>query len=404
MHLFSRRIVSLETAGLRQYDLRNIPSLKSHQEAIVIRNEFAGRKVLSRNADAVGGRSIGDESGAPSRREILYGMAALGAAAALPGFSFAGQQGSSTPVRPHRIDTHHHFSVPKLIAESTAKGISQPGLLDWTPQKSIDAMDKGGVATSIISISDPGVWFGDNAAARALARECNDYAAKVIKDYPGRFGLFATLPMPDVDGALREIEYAFDTLKADGACVLSSYEGKYLGNPAFAPVMDELNRRKAVVFCHPFCAACGTQTVLADGQNRGLEFVFDTTRTIASLLTNATLVRCPDIRFIWSHGGGTVPYITSRLNNLAQKLPKGLIYELQKFYYDTAQAFNPYTLPSFKKLVPTSHILFGTDFPLGGGSGEAVSKGLMENGGFSESELRAIDRENALELLPRLKT
>ncbi len=341
---------------------------------------------------------------AVSRRELLFGMAALGAAAVIPTFGSAAQTGTTPAARPFRIDTHHHFSVPKLIAESTAKGITQTGLQDWTPQKSIDQMDKGGVATSIISISDPGVWFGDNAAARALARECNDFAAKTIKDYPGRFGLFATLPLPDVEGALREIEYAFDTLKADGACVLSSYGGKYLGTPTFAPVMDELNRRKAVVFCHPYCAACGTQTVLGDGQNRGVEFVFDTTRTIVSLLSTGTVTRCPDIRFIWSHGGGTVPYITSRLNGVAQQLPKGLIYELQKFYYDTAQAFNPYTLPSFKKLVPASHILFGTDFPLGGGSGAAVSKGLIENGGFSESELRGIDRENALELLPRLKT
>ena len=342
--------------------------------------------------------------GSPSRRGFLMGLATLGAAAVLSETGLAEQTGNPAPARPFRIDTHHHFTVPKLITESVAKGVNQAGLQDWTPQKSIEQMDKGGVATSILSISDPGVWFGDNAAARALARECNDYAAKVIKDYPGRFGLFATLPLPDVEGALREIEYAFDTLKADGACVLSSYLGKYLGNPTFAPVMDELNRRKAVVFCHPFCAACGTQTVLSDGQNRGVEFVFDTTRTIVSLLSSATVTRCPDIRFIWSHGGGTVPYITSRLAGAAQQLPKGLIYELQKFYYDTAQAFNPYTLPSFKKLVPTSHILFGTDFPLGGGSGAAVSKGLIDNGGFSESELRGIDRENALELLPRLKT
>jgi predicted TIM-barrel fold metal-dependent hydrolase len=143
-------------------------------------------------------------------------MAALGAGAVIPAFGSGAQTGTSPPARPFRIDTHHHFTVPKLIAESTAKGITQTGLQDWTPQKSLDQMDKGGVATSIISISDPGVWFGDNAAARSLARECNDYAAKVIKDYPGRFGLFATLPLPDVDGALREIEYAFDTLKADG--------------------------------------------------------------------------------------------------------------------------------------------------------------------------------------------
>ena len=366
-------------------------------------NEFTDTKGPLANVPERGGKAGAENSCALSRREIIFGIAAMSASAVLPEFNYAAQTGAAAPARPFRIDTHHHFSVPKLIAESTAKGITQTGLQDWTPQKSIDQMDKGAVATSMLSISDPGVWFGDNAAARALARECNDYAAKVMKDYPGRFGLFATLPMPDVEGSLREIEYAFDTLKADGACVLSSYGGKYLGNPAFAPVMDELNRRKAVVFCHPFCAACGAQTVLSDGQYRGLEFVFDTTRTIVSLLSTATVVRCPDIRFIWSHGGGTVPYITSRLNGVAQQLPKGLIYELQKFYYDTAQAFNPYTLPSFKKLVPASHILFGTDFPLGGGSGLAVSKGLMDNGGFSESELRGIERENALELLPRLK-
>lgn len=339
-----------------------------------------------------------------SRRDLLFGMAAMGAAAILPELGPAAQTTSPAAPRPFRIDTHHHFTVPKLVAESTAKGITQAGLQDWTPQKSLDQMDKGSVASAILSISDPGVWFGDNAAARALARECNEYAAKLIKDYPGRFGLFATLPLPDVDGSLLELEYAMDTLKADGACVLSSYQGKYLGNPAYAPLMEELNRRKAAVFCHPFCAACGTPTPLSDGQNRGVEFVFDTTRTILSLLSTGTVTRCPDIRFIWSHGGGTVPYITSRLNGAAPNLPKGLIYELQKFYYDTAQAFNPYTLPSFKKLVPASHILFGTDFPLGGGSALAVSKGLVDNGGFTEGELRGIDRDNALELLPRLKS
>jgi predicted TIM-barrel fold metal-dependent hydrolase len=352
----------------------------------------------------VDGKPHRTSSRAVSRRDLLCGIAALGASTILPEFSSAAQTGTAAAPLPFRIDTHHHFTVPKLIAESTAKGVNQVGLQDWTPQKSLDQMDKGGVATSIVSISDPGVWFGDNTAARALARECNEYAVRMIKNYPGRFGLFATLPLPDVDGSLLELEYALDTLKADGACVLSSYGGKYLGNPAFTPLMEELNRRKTVVFCHPYCAACGTETVLLDGQNRGVEFVFDTTRTIVSLMANGTVTKFPDIRFIWSHGGGTVPYITSRLNGVAPQLPKGVIYELQKFYYDTAQAFNPYTLPSFKKLVPTSHILFGTDFPLGGGSGLAVSKGLIDNGGFSESELRAIDRENALELLPRLKT
>ena len=345
------------------------------------------------------------KSGA-SRRSFLVGLAATGAVAAFSQRTAALQAGpaGSTSAKAFRIDTHHHFTTPKLFELSTAKGVNQPTLKGWTPERSIEEMDQGGVATSVISISDPGVWFGDNAAARALARECNEYGAKVVKDYPGRFGQFAVLPLPDVDGSLKEVEYAMDTLKMDGIGILSSYQGKYLGNPYYAPLMEELNRRKAVVFCHPFCAACDANANLTDGQNRGVEFVFDTTRTILSLLSTGTVTRFPDIRFIWSHGGGTVPYITTRLAGAAQKLPNGLIPELQKFYYDTAQAFSPYTMPSFKKLVPVSHIVFGTDYPLGGGSAAQVAKGLGDNGGFTEVEMQAINRDNALQLLPKLKT
>jgi 6-methylsalicylate decarboxylase len=338
------------------------------------------------------------------RREFLAGLGALGAAAVIPGFGirhagFALQGGAPT-VRPFRIDTHAHFSIPKLYALATAKGVNQATLQDWTPAKTLAEMEEGAVATSIISISDPGVHFGDNMAARALARECNEYGAKVIRDNPGRFGLFAVLPLPDVDGALREAEYALDTLKADGIGVLSSYEGKYLGNPAFAPLMDELNRRKAVVYCHPYCAACGAQTTLTDAQNRGVEFVFDTTRTILSLLQTATVARCPDIKFIWSHGGGTVPYITSRLTGAGPKLPKGVMYELQKFYYDTAQGNHEGALLALLQLVPPSQVLYGTDFPFRDGA--EVIGGLSKHG-FSAADLRAIDRDNALRLMPQLK-
>lgn len=337
-----------------------------------------------------------------NRRQFLTGCAACGAAALFPQLRSSAQGRAAG--RLFRIDTHSHFSIPKLYKLSTARGVNQAALANWTPAKMLQQMEEGGVATSIISISDPGVHFGDNAEARALARECNDYAATVIRDNPGRFGLFAVLPLPDVEGALREAEYALDTLKADGIGVLSSYEGKYLGHPAFAPLMEELNRRRAVIYCHPYCAACGAQTTLTDAQNRGVEFVFDTTRTILSVLQTGTSARFPNIRFVWSHGGGTVPFITSRLANVNQKLPNGVMGELQRFYYDTAQAFNPYTMPSFKKFVPTDHIVFGTDYPLGGGSAAVVAKGLRDNGGFSDAELRAIERENALGLLPRLRT
>jgi predicted TIM-barrel fold metal-dependent hydrolase len=341
------------------------------------------------------------------RRGFLAGLAALGAAALIPEAWPAAQREAArtgqSPLgpRPFRIDTHHHFSVPGQVAELIARKTGQTPLIEWTPQKSIEDMDKGGVATAIVSISEPSVWFGDDAAARKLARECNDYGAKLVRDFPGRFGFFATVPLPDVDGTLSEMAYALDTLQADGVCVMSSYAGKYLGDPAFVPVMDELNRRKAVVYCHPFRAPC-CQNLLPQGSGLGGELVNDTTRTITSVLYSATVERCPDVRFIWSHGGGTVPYITGRLSGASRVLPKGLIYELQKFYYDTAQTANPYTLPSFKKLVPASHILFGSDFPFFSGSA-ATAQGLIDNGGFTASELRAIDRDNALELFPRLK-
>jgi 6-methylsalicylate decarboxylase len=337
------------------------------------------------------------------RREFLAGAAAIGGASILNRMGLMAQGGAA--VKPFRIDTHSHFTIPKLYDLAAAHGTNQPTLKDWSPAKMLAEMDEGAVQTSIFSISDPGVHFGDNAAARALARECNEAGAKVVRDNPSRFGMFAVLPLPDVDGALKEAEYALDTLKADGIGVLSSYEGKYLGNPHYTPLLEELNRRKAVIYCHPYCAACGVSDTLTDAQNRGVEFVFDTTRTILSLLQTGAVAKFPDIKFIWSHGGGTVPFITTRLNGAGGKLPKttSVTAELHKFYYDTAQAFNPYTLASFKKFVPASQILFGTDFPLGGGSAAIVSKGLIADGGFTPAELRAIERDNALRLLPRLR-
>ena len=336
----------------------------------------------------------------------MYSIAAAGVAAAIPrvldaqgGRAAAG----ASAVRAFRIDTHSHFSIPKLYKLATDRGVQQATLADWSPDKMLKEMDEGAVQTSIISISDPGVHFGDNMAARALARECNEYAAKVIADHPGRFGLFAVLPLPDVDGALREAEYALDTLKADGIGVLSSYEGKYLGNPVYDPLLVEMNRRKAIIYCHPYCAACGAQQTLTDAQNRGVEFVFDTTRTILSLLQTGQVAKYPDITFIWSHGGGTMPYITSRFG--AAKGPDGkpneTLQTIQKFYYDTAQAYNPYTLEGFTRLIPNSHIFFGSDYLGNAGSAGNVIRGLDAYTGFTPQQRQAIYRDNALKLFPR---
>ena len=312
---------------------------------------------------------------------------------------------TAVPGRPYRIDTHHHFSAPGFIAAIAARKTNQRPLELWTPSKAIEDMDKSGVATAMISTSEPSVWFGDNEAARKLARECNDYGARLMADHPGRFGMFSTVPLPDVDGCLREIEYSQDTLKADGVCLMTSYQGKYPGDPAFEPVMSELNRRKAVVFFHPVKAECckDLQPELAPAL---IELGTETTRAIASVIFDGTASRYPDIRFIFSHGGGTMPYLMTRFGSLAtrpdiaQRLPKGLLYEVQKLYYDTANLYGPYPWPTMLKLVPVPHILFGTDFPFS--SAGEVAKGLSEVG-LKASDLHAIERENSLQLFPRFK-
>jgi len=336
------------------------------------------------------------------RREFLGGLAALGASALIPGVSSLAQ--APATVKPFRIDVHYHFSSPKFIEAITKRNTGQKPLMEWTPAKAIEAMDRDGVATSVMSTSEPGVYFGDKDAARGLAREINEYGARLMADHPGRFGLFAILPLPDVDGALREIEYAFDTLKADGAGFMTSYQGKYLGDPAFAPVMDELNRRKAVVYTHPFRAECCVN-LLPDNRAMGITLVNDTTFTITSVLHSGTAARCPNIRFIWSHGGGTMPYIIGRVGGntpASPVFPQGAMYEIQKFYYDTAQAVSAPTLAALTRVVPKSHILFGTDYPFA--TAETNAKGLRDYGELSATDIRAIERDNSLPLFPRLKT
>ena len=335
------------------------------------------------------------------RRTFLGGLAALGASAVLPGCQSVAPERTA----PSRIDVHHHLAPPGFIKEIVARKTGQRPLMAWTPAQSIAAMDRAGIATAIVSISEPGVWYGDNAAARVLARECNEFGAQMARDYPGRFGQFASLPIPDVDASLREIEYALNVLNADGICLLTSYGGKYLGDPSFAPVMDELNRRKAVVYTHPVRADCCRNLIPGVGENV-IELATDTTRTITSLLVSGTTVRYSNVRFIFSHAGGTLPALTGRIVQLygankgfAQRVPGGPLPELKKCYYDTANASNPWALAPLLKLVSTSQVVLGTDFPLR--NPEANVKDLMELG-FSADDLRAIFRDNAIGLMPRL--
>ena len=305
---------------------------------------------------------------------------------------------------PHRIDVHHHHTPPPYVAAITAKNVPGP-VRDWMPEKSIADMDRAGVATALTSITTPALRFLDDAGARKLARECNEYSAKLAGDSKGRFGMFAVMPLPHVDATLHEIAYALDTLKADGIGLLTSYGDKWLGDPAFAPVMDELNRRRAVVYTHPTTANC-CGNLIPDVPESIIEWGTDTTRTIASLVFSGAAAQYRNMKIIFSHGGGTMPFLTERFvrlplinKSLAPRVPNGVEHELRRFYYDTAQAAHPFALASLLKLVPVSQVVFGTDFPYRTAADHV--KGLAEYG-FSASDLQAIDRENALRLLPRL--
>ena len=339
------------------------------------------------------------------RRRFLRAAAAAGAAAAIaPDRLFGAAQPSSAG---GRIDMHHHFAPPAWVAEVRGRPLLQPANTRWTPAQSLEDMDRGGVSASIVSITNPGLWFGDAKQTVPLARACNEYGAKLVQDHPTRFGLFAAMPLPDVDATLKEIAYAYDVLKADGVGLFTSYGDVWLGNRAFRPVMEELNRRRAVVAVHPTAANCCRNLEYAPGVGPGsIEYGTDTTRAIIGVAFSGDATRFPDIRFVWSHAGGSVPFLAGRIegasNNAKEALPHGFIAELKKFHYDLAGAANRGAIASLQQLVPATQIVFGTDFPPGGTSA-AVAKTLADLGMFSAADLRAIDRDNAVRLLPRFR-
>ena len=339
-----------------------------------------------------------------NRRSFLSGLAAVGAGATA--LAATSPQALAQPAtKPHRIDIHHHFSPPQWINAVKGREMLQRANSEWTPTRSIEDMDQAGVAAAVVSITNPGLWFGDKEATTRVARECNDYGAKLMQQHPTRFGLFAALPLPDVDATLKEIEYAYDVLKADGIHLFTSYADIWLGNPAFEPVMAELHRRKAIVHVHPTAANC-CKNLVPDVPPGVIEYGTDTTRAILGLMFSGQAAKFPDITFIWSHAGGSVPMFAGRiernvgnLKERATRLPQGALHELKKVHYDVAGAAYAGAIAALMQLVTAERVLFGTDFPPAGPSIDTVNS--LAKLGFSAADLRAIDRDNAVRLLPR---
>lgn len=313
---------------------------------------------------------------------------------------------------PHRIDVHHHIVPPDYVSALAKIGIADAGgrpFPRWDAKSTLAFMDRNGIATAIASISSPGVYFGDGGFARDLARRCNDRLARLVSDHPQRFGAFAVLPLPDVQAALREAEYALDALRLDGVGLLASIGERYLGDSEFDELYAELNRRQAVVFIHPTVPP-GSKLAKLDMPGFLVDFVFDTTRAVAHLLYTGTLERYPDIRFILSHAGGTIPYVAWRISlmelnpTIRERVPQGVITYLKRLYYDTALSAAPYSLRSLQELVDTSQILFGSDYEFAPEPLTVASiAGLQAYDGFNEPTRMAIERDNAVALFPRLK-
>jgi len=325
-----------------------------------------------------------------------------------PGLASGGQDA------PGRVDVHAHYVPAGLQASLPAAPIFR-GFAAWQPQAAVEMMDRQGIATAILSMV---LWTGmfaapgNAAAARQVARSANDTAAEAIRSYPGRFGGFARLPLPGVDAALAEIDYALGTLRLDGVVLLTNHDGVYLGDSQLDPVFDELNRRQAVVFLHPALPPGAERTSLGYAPSL-IEFVFDTTRAVTHLVLSGTLDRCPGLRPIVPHAGGTIPFLVDRISLLAARFvpgtatraPAGVEAYLRRLYYELAISTNPHAVASLLQLVGPERLLYGSDWPA---LDEADVRDLIQvldgNPLLQPADRARIEWQNAMELFPRLRS
>jgi 6-methylsalicylate decarboxylase len=311
------------------------------------------------------------------------------------------------------VDTHHHI-LPDFFWQATESGDDPVGGIappPWSRASALSFLDDAGIDVAVTSISTPGVHTGDDSAARLLARRCNELAAEMIRDRPDRFAGFACLPLPDVDGALAELAYALDDLRLDGVLLFSNVRGVYLGDSRFAPLFDELQRRAAVVFVHPnpspdpSAHSLGLPDTLID-------FTADTTRAIAQLLYSNTFARTRDVKFIFAHAGGTVPFLAKRFGIIDEMnvIPGAQAREtaaetFRHLYWDTAASWGDPVLQMLRDVVGIDHVVFGTDFPyLRRDIALRCREDIEASPELTDAERTAVLGATATKLIPRLAT
>lgn len=310
-----------------------------------------------------------------------------------------------------RIDVHHHVFPPDYVAAMDRLGLKEAGGVafpDWSRAASIEMMDRQGIQTAIVSISSPGVYFGDAKFARDLARRCNEYSAELLRERPDRFGFFASVPLPAVDDAIAEAAYALDTLKCDGLVLMGSVADRFLGDSEFEQFMKELDSRKSVVFIHPNVHSSSSQLGLKF-PTALFEFLADTTRAVLNLTLSGTLERYPNIRWILAHAGGAIPSqawrwaVADHFPIVKENAPKGVLTYIRRLYFDTALSPSRCAMRPVLDLAGPKHIVFGSDFPyVNGDVLDFEIQQLDQLDVFDEATRSMVATQNVLELFPRL--
>ncbi|HTX97569.1 MAG TPA: amidohydrolase family protein [Mycobacterium sp.] len=307
-----------------------------------------------------------------------------------------------------RIDTHHH-AIPSFYRDLLAKaGVDEAGgrrLPEWSPEASLQTMGELDVATAILSVSTPGTTFLSSAAdAASLAGDLNDYLAELVADRPGRFGFFATIPMPHLCESIEEAARSLDELRADGVLLLANSAGVYLGQDRQDDLFAELDARSAVVFVHPAELPGPTVDGIAPF---AVDFLLDTTRAAYLLVRNGICRKYHNIKFILSHAGGFVPYASHRMAVSIMgdtgRSPGDSLDDFAGFYFDTALSSSAAALPSLLAFAKPGHVTFGSDWPFVPiAAGQLFAAGLETYPGLDTDSRAAIDHTNAVALFPRL--
>ena len=371
------------------------------------------------------------------RREFLKALSVASAGAMLPAAELLAQQPKfKFTSKAGAIDVHHHMAPPNLpgavggavagprgaqpagaaaagargggggrgAADAAAQAAGGRGA--WTPQRSIEQMDKFGIGVALLSLTQvANVIYDNTEKGRTACRLVNDYGAKCMADYPKRYGMFASIPFPDVEGSLKEIAYAYDTLKTDGISIYTNdNQGKWPGDPAHEPIWQELNRRNAILYMHPWVPACCSNLNYGAGPFMN-EIDFETSRAVISFITGGVMFKYPNLKLILAHSGGTLPVLAGRMKDRYpadknQYIPNGLWAEFRKLYYDCAHATYKFPWAALAALVPPTQFLFGTDY-----SPEPIESTMdnIPDLHLSKDVLDMLERKNAEKMFPRFK-